>query len=311
MLISGSILGIEDNDLLTNINALSGNLGEFEAIQILNNPLLTSLLGVEGVNFVLNSDHNLSIRENALINLNELSSITRAPQFVILSGNQELSDITGLSNMVGDISDLTISGNPELVSLVGLQGITSVENNLVINDNGSLQNLTGMENIRNVGGTPVLLALIQNNAILNDITALSNLEVDSIGFFILSGNSSLSQCAIDVICQAIQLGHVNIENNNSGCNSTTDVEQDCLLLSNDEFSFENNVNVGPNPVENVFKVYLKNGIQLKKITVYSGLGNQIFASDKLELNMSYAPSGIYFAKISTTHGDVVKKLIKK
>jgi hypothetical protein len=68
-------------------------------------------------------------------------------------------------------------------------------------------------------------------------------------------------------------------------------------------------NVFPNPVTNSFTIQLKENIQLKKVSIYNGLGQFIKSSKILTTNTSNLTKGIYVLKIETDKGTASKKLV--
>ncbi|MFT6843511.1 MAG: hypothetical protein ACJASR_002293 [Psychroserpens sp.] len=67
--------------------------------------------------------------------------------------------------------------------------------------------------------------------------------------------------------------------------------------------------VFPNPVINSFTILLKENIQLKKVSIYNGLGQFIKSSKILTTNTSNLTKGIYVLKIETDKGTASKKLV--
>jgi hypothetical protein len=67
--------------------------------------------------------------------------------------------------------------------------------------------------------------------------------------------------------------------------------------------------VFPNPVKNTFTIQLKDNIQLKKVSIYNGLGQFIKSSKKLTTNTSNLTKGIYVLKIETDKGTASKKVV--
>ena len=81
--------------------------------------------------------------------------------------------------------------------------------------------------------------IIQNNSILEDINTLNDLDI-GIETINIINNPSLSQCAVNNICNSFSLSTASVtinnnnnnnNNNNIECNSILEVETACQLLS--------------------------------------------------------------------------------
>ena len=67
----------------------------------------------------------------------------------------------------------------------------------------------------------------------------------------------------------------------------------------------------PNPTLNEFTIQLGNSQSIKKVNIYSSLGQFIQTSNKQIINTSMLSSGLYFVEVVTTQGKAIKKLIIK
>jgi succinyl-CoA synthetase alpha subunit len=94
-------------------------------------------------------------------------------------------------------SGVEITGNPVLSDLQGLDGLETIAGFgttgqvLVVKDNASLVRLDSLESLTTVGRGGLD---ISGNPILNDISALANLE--SVETVVIVGNPSLAACAV-------------------------------------------------------------------------------------------------------------------
>lgn len=66
--------------------------------------------------------------------------------------------------------------------------------------------------------------------------------------------------------------------------------------------------INPNPAHNMISI---SGDDIRKISVYTLDGNQLFQSNKTVIDISSLPNGVYLANISTDKGIVSRKLIKE
>lgn len=121
---------------------------------------------------------------------------------ILISGN-DISDLSGLSNLSYVGGGFSIINNPLLASLDGLEG------------------LNGMADFE-----------LMDNILLSDISALENSEIYEFSDILtISGNTMLSDCSITGICDRIRtnIGVITIENNNSNCNNYTEVFSNCVI----------------------------------------------------------------------------------
>lgn len=123
---------------------------------------LSRLTSVRGLNITNTS---------SLENLNGLENLTSILGRVLISGNQGLKDLSGLSGFTS--VGLEIENNDALTSLHGLENLTAV--GLKISGNASLKSLEGLENVSSIG----TLEIYENDALLN-LKGLKN--VASIGY---------------------------------------------------------------------------------------------------------------------------------
>ena len=143
--------------------------------------------------------------------LNVLTSIGGTLQIGTYEpGNQLLTSLTGLENLIFVGGDLLIGGNgllggslnPNLTSLSGLESLTSIGGFLSIVHNDALTSFSGLESLTSIGG---FLSIVYNEA----LTSFSGLEsLTSIGgilkiwenyaLFSLSGLESLTSIGGDL-----------------------------------------------------------------------------------------------------------------
>ncbi len=155
-----------------------------------------------------------------------------------LAGDVEISgsDIThldGLSNLTSIGEDLSIYGDSSLTDLTGLTSLTSLGGSLIIYSNNSLTSLSGLDGLNSIGGYTAIGIRrgmsVYGNPNLTNITGLENIEAGSVGNLQILGNHSLSDCAINSICDYLAIPGSNpwIEGNAPGCNSPEEVQAAC------------------------------------------------------------------------------------
>ena len=169
---------------------------------------------------------DLNIGDNtALTSLIGLDNVTHIGKDLNIKNNTALINLTGLENVTSIGRRLVVEANTALTSLTGLDNVTSIGMYLVINDNPALTSLTGLDNVTSIG----VRLIIEANAALTSLTGIDNIEAGSIGHLLIEGNSNLSACAVNSICDylAAPNGYTSIEDNAPGCNSQEEVEDDC------------------------------------------------------------------------------------
>lgn len=85
-------------------------------------------------------------------------------------------------------------------------------------------------------------------------------------------------------------------------------------LSNQDFDFETNFTLYPNPAKDVLNIKVKNEIEVKSVSIYNTLGQIIMTTihfENGEINISNLQSGSYFIKVFTGKGSSTSKFIKK
>src|SRR6266850_1946122 len=157
-----------------------------EGFYIETNPVLSDISGLSSLARV---DGNLIINSNPkLINLDGLNRLTSIGGWLGIMNNASLTNLDGLSALdtagldrYGSLS-ISISNNRALTSIKGLRSITSLPGYLGIGGNTSLPNLDGLDSLVQligVAGGPgdgSAGLVIQGNASLTNIDALSALS---------------------------------------------------------------------------------------------------------------------------------------
>lgn len=299
---------------ITNLNGLSSLQIVNGAVEIRNNPALTSLDGFSPVY----AGSDLIIRSNPLIqNLNSLSGLdTVAGEFVIRS-NQNLNSITGLGLLKRVGLDFIVRDNAPLVSLTGLENLKAVHGLLEITDNASLNSLSALSNLDSIyGGGPEGAVFIDNNPLLATLAGLGNNNTFINGDVVLTNNGSLAYCSVPSICNFINnppSGAIaTISLNNPGCNSVPEVQSQCLVLTINEHVQESNFHVFPNPANNVIEVV--NGFAQEQEFVITNLLGETVARQTLTqgrhfIDISHLNAGVYHVVFSDLSRSISRKLV--
>jgi hypothetical protein len=81
-----------------------------------------------------------------------------------------------------------------------------------------------------------------------------------------------------------------------------------------EYSHNTNINIYPNPTND--KLYIKAETEIEDVVVYDVYGRHLVTEtpslqDNVAINVENLKSGIYFVKINTGKGNIVKRIIKQ
>ena len=201
--------GVQNSDL-PNSNI---NVNSIYILKITNQNL-TDIDFMQGVNEVR---FELNFNDNNLNNISGLSNLTGNVPSLVLSNNQ-LSDVSVLSGIT--FNDLILSNN-QLTNLNGLD-FTSIDNLSL--DNNNLTNLNELTNLTTVNNEITLFG----NTLLNDITGISNLSSGKV----LIDNPSQYTLKPDFttpFCQGILSNDVNVEEKLTG--NKVYVEDICINVT--------------------------------------------------------------------------------
>lgn len=313
------------NSALTDISQLSF-LENVNSLDISNNALV-SLSGLENLQTVA---ENMEVSNELVENFNDLESIEAIGGSLIVTNNLELTDITAFYQIVS-LGSLFVLGSPLLSNFAGLENIQSINGRLRIGFNSALTDLSVFSNLNSVGNLDIYdndnlislsglenLQLISNRLLLNrnislvDIDAISNLSTSQINEVDIVNNSNLAICNNQFICTVIADPSVvkSIYNNDVGCSTFSELESSCLLGISDT-DLNKSVALYPNPVSEFLQISIFGGFAIKRIAVFSILGEQLITSTNKRVSFSGLANGIYFVEITTNKGGVTKKVIKE
>ena len=262
--------------------------------------ILTTLSQIQGLD--ANNDGNITLAEAAAF-IGELDLSNKG--ITLVDGLQAFTKITTLNlsgNGISDLSPLTgltielLSKNSNTTKTVSTTPL-ALENLILSNNSFETLNLESLENLKTVD--------ISNN---QDLVTLSikNGKNEAISSFISTGTSKLTCILVDNK-SAAYLSNWNIDANNSFANSKTDCRQN--VLSVDDF-LSKSLKIYPNPVKNILTIKLSNQVEFNNVTITNIGGKTILKSNSKSINISQFSKGIYFLKIATNKGEIIKKIIK-
>lgn len=304
---------------ITNLNGLNVLTSVGADLVIDQNSVLTDLTGLNGL---LTIGGNLKICANDVLkNLSGLNSLTSINGNLMIWSNALLDSITGLENLTFIAGGLDIGiegqshpfGNPSLVSLSGLKALTASGWDLYISLNNSLINLTGLENLTSIGRG----IIIEGNLVLNTLTGLDNINAATIKSLGIQYNISLSNCAVQSICDylANPNGPIIIQNNATGCNSQAEVDTACQYLSVGNLVCEDTFSIYPNPTSDFITIEISTiqtqiHLSIMNLNCQQLITRQI-SEPKTQIDISNLPSGVYFVRLTGEKIVQVGKFIKQ
>ena len=269
-------LRIQNNNTLTSVIGL-GNVTTIGGLEIINNDALTSLTGLvnlSSIGYDLNIEGNSSL--TSLVGLDGLLSLNNLK----IEENDALTSLEGLTNLMSIGGKLEILDNDALPNLSGLDNITSIGDYLLIEGNPQLIDLSGLENLNGIQGEG--LGIWDNEGLVS-LSGLDNVKGETIDYLGISGNPSLSYCAVMSICDRLASSHSNVDihDNAPGCNNEEEVEEACETVGVEESAVggqRSAVRVYPNPTTGIFNLqFTVYNLQSVSIRIYDLFGQEMAA----------------------------------
>jgi hypothetical protein len=293
----GGNLAIDSNDLLPNLTGLNDIISIGGNLKIEVNAALTSLTGLNNVTYIGNG-FNLGYFEG--------------------EGNPSLTNLKGMEGLTS-VRHMYINDNSALTSLTGLDNLTTIEGVLSIGTfppgNHSLKSLTGLESLVYIGDA----LEVGFNDSLTSLTGLDNVEANTLSDLYIYWNSSLSNCAVQSICDflAAPNGTVEIHDNATGCNSAVEVDSACIYLYNSDVNDFSSFLIYPNPTSTHIKIELPNSTKPVKnifLTITDINGQQMIERQISEpqtvVDVYGLKAGIYFVKVTDKNTVRMGKFVK-
>ena len=206
------------------------NLAELESLTTIGNHLslisycLDSLKGFGNLHTIGGSFY-ICAPLSGVTELNKLTSIGGGNFWGGLHiRTSTLKSLSGLENLQ-TVGDNVILQTRNLSSLAGLVNLENIEGGVYIEQCDSLFTLHGLENLTSIGGA----LEISSNDNLRNLAGLDNIDPYTISNLKISGNSSLSTCDIESVCNylADPTGSIYITSNAPGCYDRWEVVEAC------------------------------------------------------------------------------------
>lgn len=268
----GGDLRIEYNSNLENLEGLQNLNAVGQSLIIKSNDSLKNLHGLSGLNSV---GVYLEVTFNDVLEvLDGLNQLTSVGSGITIQFNSSLKTFDAMANLTTIGDDLRFSSNKQLQRIDGLESLTELTGELTVFSNDSLASIAGFENLAYIED----LNISNNEALrnLDEIAGIINIDGD----LTLKGNDLLSSCAVKSICEYLSNpnGAIDIQENKVGCNTVAQVENACLEVGTDEFDFNKEFSVYPNPSGSMIYISSLYGIPLEGISVYGVTGKKLLMS---------------------------------
>lgn len=234
--IEGSLFILKRNiNSSTYINNLNGLVSIKEITGNLYITFNEELDHLNGLSNLTSVGGDLIIRDNDLIqNLSGLEALQNIGRNLLIYDNKKLSSFDGITSLTNIGRSFEISDNPNLSDLSGLETLQDIGNNLSVYDNVKLSSFDGITSLTNIEGA----LQISYNRNLSDLSGLS--DIQSIGSIFVIANPILSACCELECLLNIAQGFNTIRDNASGCNSISEIQENCM-----DFGCQSNSELNP------------------------------------------------------------------
>ncbi|WP_445721435.1 T9SS type A sorting domain-containing protein [Flavobacterium sp.] len=218
------------------------------------------------------------------------------------------------------LTSLDVTQNTALKNLsCSLNQLTSLDvtqNTTLKNLRCSINQLSGLDVTQNTALTALYCSTNQLTSLdVSQNTALKQLECGSnqlTSLDVVNGNNSnftVFNATNNPNLTCIQIDNGFTPPSNWEKDATASYSYDCTSLSTNDFELSKQVTIYPNPAKDHFQIDLENSLELKTITVYNNLGQQVVTTNSSKVNTSSLSKGMYYVEIVTNAGKANKKII--
>ncbi|MBP6812010.1 MAG: T9SS type A sorting domain-containing protein [Saprospiraceae bacterium] len=280
--IGGDLL-ISGNEQLANLNGLAKLKTIGLACRIQNNPLLTNL-----------------------DSLRRLSAVKG--DFFYIGNNIALASIEGLAELDSISGIFHLWGNTPLTSLKGLGQLQRLGDRLAVFNNANLSKLEGLDSLTYVGQD----LRFEDNPLLSDISSLNH-PITVKGALAIIGNSTLSNCAVESVCDylAMPATFVAISGNGPNCQSVQEVETACLSSVWSMTDIQQTLRISPNPTTGLVRFLTEDtAFEIIRVMDITGRICDVDLKQNMTLDLSSVDPGIYWVEIGNQYGRAMTKVVK-
>jgi hypothetical protein len=303
-------LAIRNNPVLTSLLALRNvQEGSISDLDIYNNPEL-AVCEAEGIcSYLANPSGVVEIYNNktGCNNAGEIASACGLSPACLPFGNYYLVSQAEINNFqfnypqCTDLNGLVFIGGEDIVDLQGLSAVKSIHGDLEVNGNKNLYDFAGLSHLELITGKLNII----NNKFLTSLQGLENIDGASLSQLFIYHNPSLSECAIESVCDYISIpgSYCYINFNGPGCQSKQQVADLCAFTFLEEQSPGLEVKIYPNPANSqiiIETIELPDNLIIRFYN-YSGqeINNFQLEEARTVIDISTLPAGIYCYRISS------------
>ena len=297
-------ISIWGNDSLRNLTGFLPTLDTiWSNLNIYNNQSLNSLEGLEHIVVVQDRLHigwpDDEFNQPDLKNLNGLSSLKKVGTLYLR--DLAIESLEGLDS-IQHIESIRFSGLENLRQISSLKNCEITEE-IFLNRASKLESLDGLQGVRSLSHSLRLHSLHQ----IMDLQPLELVDLAQANTIKISYNSNLSDCAVESICQAIELNkNVDFSNNFQNCASTQEVANQCT--SNGQVASIEELSLYPNPATEHIHLSLDN--LSYRILDTTGKEVQKGTVTNRRIGLESLHSGIYFLQAFESGTVFMTKFVK-
>ncbi|MFZ4707427.1 MAG: T9SS type A sorting domain-containing protein, partial [Bacteroidales bacterium] len=299
-----------NNNLLTDFSDLK-TLDSIKGSLIIQFGAFTNFSGLDSLKFIGGGIFVSNC--NAFTSFTGLDSITSLGGPLFMQYDSSLVDFTGLGSLKTIGGQLYMEYNPAITNFTGLESLTTIMEDVWINDNDALTSLTGLGNALIGANNNTGWLTINNNDALTSIEGLDTLNIQSLIGVQIGSNHSLTTCAVQPLCDLLSKHNQNIYiyDNGSGCNTKTEVEELCGVVSVEDLTAEKEFSIFPNPANQSIIISSKNGAPIGEVAIYNQVGQKVMHVKPLDytVDISKLQKGMYFVEVLSRYSKNRVKLI--
>jgi hypothetical protein len=314
-------LEITLNNLLTTLSGLDNiTAGSISDIEINENISLSNCTVQSVCNYLASPNGKVRIYSNAP-GCNTPVEIANACGFPLpclpygnyyLLSQAEIDSFQVLYPACTMLKGTTWIEGSDITNLNGLSAVTSFSEKLNIFNVGLLTSLAGLEGVIYIGNA----LEISNTDILETLAGLDNFTTDSTFVLSIYSNHALSTCDIESICNLVSgsVGEIYIYHNAPGCDVLEEVEAACGTGLAESTIPEYFIRISPNPTHGRITLVTVENECLTQLILYNLNGREIkrfeLNNTRIELDISFLQSGIYFLKALSDKNSAIYKIVK-
>jgi len=292
------------------MEAFTGLKEVFGSLTIGYNQNLVNLLGLDSLEMVEKKfilTYCLSLED-----ISALRNLTRVNSDLYFFYNPTLDNIIGLESLQSVGGDFVFVAFPNLLSIEPFSTLSNIGKDFIFTSNLHLPSIHGFENLTSIGG---VLEVYGNNNITS-LAPLKNIDYTTIDSIVIQRNESLSECAIESICNYLSNGGVGaFDHNLYGCNSENHILDACTVGTEDAHKAPS-FTLFPNPAHDYFyfdyllpsgipataRLYNVQGQLVKERALKAGNVSQGW-------NVQDLVSGVYFFVVEAASGVLFREKV--